>query len=277
MRTLRTILIILLVVIGAVYLFVTVEGKLMADTVPPVISFSSSEIQISVHDPDTALLAGVSAKDNRDGDLSSRILIGGISKLITENTAKVSYLVFDSSDNMASAERIVRYTDYSRPALSLQGSLIFPLGGAVSLDGKVMAEDVIDGDISGQIRVSAMDASAFQEGTYSITVSVTNSVGDTAEMLLPLVVTEKGLQDGEILLSDYLVHIPQGGKFNPMDYPSTAVDAAGRTVSWDKITCTNPVNTDVPGMYCVLYSAECGKLDLSAALAVVVEEGGQKE
>lgn len=47
------------------------------------------------------LLQGVTAWDNRDGDLTSEIMIDHISTLIGANTAKITYVVFDSSDRVA--------------------------------------------------------------------------------------------------------------------------------------------------------------------------------
>ena len=63
----------------------------------------------------TSFCAEVSAYDNQDGDLTSGIVIGGISKLISDNTAKITYMVFDSDNNMARMTRLVKYTDYKKP------------------------------------------------------------------------------------------------------------------------------------------------------------------
>ena len=52
------------------------------------------------------------------------IILGGISQLISEDTAKVTLLVFDSDNNMGMCTRYIRYRDYSRPHFEIISPLI---------------------------------------------------------------------------------------------------------------------------------------------------------
>ena len=85
--------------------------QVTVDVTPPVITCSSDSIDASVTAGDEALLQGVMASDDRDGDLTDQILIKGVSPSLTDSSAQVTYIVFDSANNMASVTRTVRYTD----------------------------------------------------------------------------------------------------------------------------------------------------------------------
>lgn len=134
-RTLKTILIICLVLVTAAFAAGQVYSRVVTDTVPPVITLDSDSITVSVEDGRDALLRGVTASDAKDGDLTGQIIVSGVSKLISNNTAKVSYMVFDKARNMASATRYVVYSDYHRPRFMLITPLVYSLGETVSITG----------------------------------------------------------------------------------------------------------------------------------------------
>lgn len=90
--------------------------RLTVDVTPPVITCSTDSIDVSVTAGEEALLQGVMASDDRDGDLTDQILIKGVSPSLTDSSAQVTYIVFDSANNMATVTRTVRYTDYEAPA-----------------------------------------------------------------------------------------------------------------------------------------------------------------
>ena len=111
MKTLKTVTIILFIL--AVLLFTGVSGyySFILDRVSPVISIPEGILDVRVNDGTEALLAGVTASDNRDGSLTDQIMIQGVSRLLSANTARVTYVVFDGAKNMGTATRTIRYTD----------------------------------------------------------------------------------------------------------------------------------------------------------------------
>lgn len=117
MRILKLALIALLAVTGILFCLTTANRFMSGFHIPPTITCPSDMLEVSVSDEEAALLADVTASDKQDGNLTDRILIQGVSKLITNDTAKVSYIVFDSDGNAASASRTVRYTDYEKPQI----------------------------------------------------------------------------------------------------------------------------------------------------------------
>ena len=78
------------------------------DRQPPVISVPSGEIVYEEGDSYDILLAGVSARDNRDGDVSSTVRIENILPSV-DGQAMVVYMAKDSRNNIAEVSRVVQY------------------------------------------------------------------------------------------------------------------------------------------------------------------------
>lgn len=269
MRTIKLILIILLVAVTALFGFTKVSEKLSGENEGPQFQCQEQLIEISVEDEESALLSGLTASDNQDGDLTDRIRIAGVSQLITEDTATVTYLVFDSDDNMAQLQRTVRYTDYHRPRISVTEPLVFNSDNTATLIEHLSAWDVIDGDISDQIRISNLWATEYAQ-VYSVTALVTNSMGDSSQVKLPVIVQDMLMERPEITLGRQLVYVEQGESFDPMDYlKSVTVD--GKSVSVSEVEVTHQVDTDTIGNYWVHYAYSQDGVQGIAILTVVVE------
>ena len=266
MRTLKTILIICLVLVTAAFAAGQVYSRVVTDTVPPVITLASDSITVSVEDGRDALLRGVTASDAKDGDLTGQIIVSGVSKLISNNTAKVSYMVFDKAGNMASATRYVVYSDYHRPRFMLITPLVYSLGETVSITGRLQAQDAVDGDITSSIRVLSSDIISSTEGVYNLTLQVINSLGDTAQVTLPVTIRAEADGDSAVKLRRYLVYVGLGDNFEPRNYIESV--SAG-SVSDARIDSN--VDTQSAGCYLVTYTVTSGGRSSSALMTVVVE------
>lgn len=254
MRLLRTITAALLAVTAVLYIGNGLYTRLSGRTEGPVIECPEEILEISIHDDPQVLLTGVTARDAQDGDLTDRVMVGGVSKLIGGDRAKVTCMVFDSHDHMASLVRQVRYTDYRRPRIALNEPLIFETDDQARLLSRVTVTDVLDGDLSAKARVSTLWATG-DEGVYSATILVTNSMGDTAMVDLPVFI---GREAGTIQLRQQVIYLAQGTAFEPM----TAVlsDHAG-------IRVQSELDLNTPGCYWVRFT----RGDELAILTVVVE------
>lgn len=268
MKILKIILAALLVVVSALYGLTSVSQKLSGSDVPPTIQCGSGLIEISVSDPEEVLLTGVTASDKQDGDLTGRILIQGVSKLITNDTAKVTYLVFDSDGNAASCSRMVRYTDYRKPVFALEQALNYTQNEDIELLDRLSATDVLDGDITSAIRVSTLCATSDPE-VSTVTVQVTNSMGDTALLDLPIVVYSGTAVRPEVRLTDYLVYLEQGDSFQADSYLRSVSTSAG-SGNVDKVEISGSVDTSEPGTYYVYYRYSHGTATGLTVLTVVV-------
>lgn len=269
MRIVKILLVLVLAVVAVFYTMNDFSKQHSAADVGPVITCSSQMLEISVSDGKQALLSGITATDEQDGDLSSRVLVSGISKLVSDNTAKVTYVVFDSDDNMATLTRNVRYTDYQLPRFVLDEALLYTEDEQISLLDRLQATDVIDGDITNSIRVSYTEATSDPE-VYTIQVQVTNSMGDTAWLTLPVIIQEGSGLRPVVKLSTYLVYLQQGDSFSAGDYLSGSTYGNDRLSSLNT-TISGQVDTETPGTYTVTYTSSYNGRTGCAILTVVVE------
>ena len=269
MRALKHTILILLAVLSAAYIATRVYQGASTRHDPPVISCPSGVLEVSAADDESVLLTGVTASDPQDGDLTDRIIVGGISKLISKDTAKVTLMVFDSDDNMGKLVRYIRYTDYHRPKFGITKPLVFSSTSEVSLLDRLSAEDVVDGDISTRIRVSTL-APTENSDIFDITIQVTNSMGDTAWLQLPVLVQETDPLRPIIDLNSYLIYQDVDSSFDAMSYVA-GLTVAGEAVDPAKVSVSSNVDTAVAGTYRVMYTYSAGSATGTAILTVVVQ------
>ena len=269
MKFTRIILVLVFLVVAAVYTIQGMTGRDAAADVPPVLSCDSELLSVSVHDGDSALLAGITATDAQDGDLTDRVLVCGVSRRIDGNTAKITYVVFDSDDNMATLTRQLRYTDYRLPRFSLEEPLIYGSGQSISLLDRLHAQDVVDGDITGAIRTT-YTADATAPGIHDLNVQVTNSMGDTAWLTLPVIILADPDDRVDVTLDTYLLYLQQGAGFSAREHLKGA-SFHGAAVSLENVSISGAVDTGTPGTYQVQYTGTYGSHTGTVILTVVVE------
>ena len=273
------------------------------DSTPPVITIDSEEIEVSVLSEESELFRGVSAVDERDGDVSADIVVEKISNITDERTAIITYAAFDRSGNVSKSTRRVRYTDYTEPRFGLTRALIFQKGASPDVLSYVTAEDQVDGDLSDKVKGTLVSdtSSLSYSGIHEIDFRVTNSMGDTVHLVLPVEVYDTGEYNATAALDQYLVYIQRDSDFQPetylkeltigsLDYslkgddPEIALYINGQRVGDDggaidpediiriDIDMKNEVNTGVPGVYSVTYTVTMNRYTGYTRLIVVVEE-----
>lgn len=269
MRIIKRILIVLLVLVAAGHIATTIYQNLSGRQVPPTLSCPSEILEVSAKDPESMLLAEITASDPQDGDLTDQIIIGGISKLVTKDTAIVTYLVFDSDDNMGTCTRRIRYTDYQRPQFQILAPLVYAPDEQIALLNRLSATDVVDGDLSEQIRVSTLAATDHSD-IYNITVQVTNSIGDTSWLQLPVVLQKTDPLAPVIQLNSYLAYVDIGSDFDPAAYVQS-VTLNQTPLDASHLSIEGKVDTSVADTYRVTYTYQSGSSIGMAILTVVVQ------
>ena len=193
-------------------------------------------------------LAGVSASDAEDGDLTGAISVEGNVDTDTPGSYKVVYTVTDSSGASATVTRTVTVDEPANTAPTFSGVSDSTISQGDSFDALagVSASDAEDGDITGSIKVSgSVDASTV--GTYTLTYSVTDSAGETVEATRTVTVANEapvfaGVDDTEV---------QQGGDFDPMAGVSASDAEDGDLTS--KIEVEGSVDTSTEGTYTLTY------------------------
>lgn len=276
MRNLQIILIVLFLVVSVAFAAVYVYDRAAIDRVAPQIVSDGVPLEVSVNATDRELCAGLTATDDRDGDITDRIIVHSISRLIGADTANVSYAVFDSASNYCTFTREVRYTDYRKPRFGITEPLIYRVSSTISLTDSLTASDVIDGDITDRIRISSSTLSNSESGEYPVTVQVTNSSGDTAVLKLIVQIQNTTTVYPVIRLSDYLIYLDRDAELTQDDLRGYITEAA-ESVTEDAlspadIAIDGEVDTATAGTYYVRYSYTNDRgLTSTVILTVIVE------
>lgn len=244
--------------LGALVCYRTM-ASLRADNTAPEIIVEDRLLEISALDPRETLLQGVTARDNRDGDVTDSLVVESVRLLDRDGTVTVTYAAFDSSRNVSKKTREVRYSDYESPRFSLKKPLLFG-SRSYELLSLITAQDMLDGDISNRIRATALEeVTSGYSGTYHVRFQVTNSLGDTVELLLPVEVYTSGTNEASMTLTEYLIYLEAGDQFNARNYLDELTvgrdtfTLRGALPETMELTITGKVETGVPGVYEINY------------------------
>ena len=102
------VLLILLASIGAFGYF-SHEYYQNLDTLGPSITIEEENIEVSVNDPEEVLLAGITAYDAKDGDVTDTLGIESMSEFTEGTTRTINVVAFDNDGHVAKESREITY------------------------------------------------------------------------------------------------------------------------------------------------------------------------
>lgn len=271
-RILKIAFVALFVVCTVLFAVFFIKEKAGTDNTYPVINVPADNIELSVKCTQGELLKGVTAYDEKDGDLTDRVIVESVSRFIEPGVSKVTYAVCDSNNHVTSRTVLLHYTDYTPPRIHMTRSLCFGLYDHVDVSSVISAEDAFDGDLKKELQLSSADYVTGTLGVFTINVSATNSRGDYINYDLPMYVESVEQNAPSIVLTEYVTYVRKGDSVDPMEYVGSVTDAYREDVS-DSLEIVSEVDTAQPGLYAVHYYAE-DKLERRAhvMLIVIVEE-----
>lgn len=255
------ILIICLLILDGYLLYAMV----ISDSEPPKVVCDSDRITVSVTASDDELLEGVTASDNRDGNVTDSVVIESISAFAGEERIIV-YAAVDKMGNVGRAQRVLEYTDYEAPRFGLEAPLRFCAGISPDLTQYITADSTLDGDLTGKVKYS-MDSmiDVSEAGTYEVEYSVADSTGTISYLPVTVELYDPIVERGTVELTDYLVYVEQGSDFDESDYfEDSSIDG--------DLDIDSDVDTDEEGIYTVDYTVTDGEYVGMSRLVVIVQE-----
>ena len=119
----------------------------------------------------------------------------------------------------------------------------------------------MDGDIRHRVKATLLDESMInEEGTHPVRFRVTNSLGDTEELVIGVEVYPAGKYNATLSLTDYIVYLPVGADFSAEAYLNKFT-MYGQTLSLRtgvgedlQLRITGVVDTGKAGVYPVSYT-----------------------
>lgn len=252
---------------------VVLFGK--TDDTTPQITSDREILEIPCGYTQEQLLEGLQAEDAKDGDLSSQIIAGSFSRFIEKGVCNLTYVVFDSSDNTASLTRKIKFTDYHSPRFTLSQPLIFEVeqGSYSEAMDRISAQDMLDGDLKEWITQTDTNVNYQKAGSYTMTVEVTNSFGDTSQAALPVHIVESENTGLKIQLSETILYIKQGETVDPKKYIARLSDTAGAVLDTGLVQIDSSVDSQTPGYYEIHYQATDDQGRFGETWLTVVVEG----
>lgn len=132
----------IMLIITIVLLIANVGIYLSQDRTAPAFLYTENNIVYREGTDESALLDGIRATDNRDGDVTERIVVDSIIPLLNDEEAKVFYVVSDLSGNVAKFSRIVRYkADSDKKQEGADGSILANAPVSTEDTGSKMPEE----------------------------------------------------------------------------------------------------------------------------------------
>lgn len=272
MRILRAVVSLAFVVTLAAFLFFYISNVSKADKTYPEIKIENEFIDVSLNADEKELMKGVTAFDEKDGDITDKIVIESVSKFMQKGVSLVTYSVCDADNHVATETRKINYKNYESPKFYMKESLVFSTTEHVVLTDYIGATDVIDGDISDSLIVTTDDYDSSKDGTYKIAVQAANSKGDTIYLNLPVVVKKDWTNNLHINLSDYLIYISQGKDIDFNKYVESTTNQANKKIK-SNMNIKTDFNKDKPGTYSVNYYANGSDGSTGHTILTVIVEG----
>lgn len=276
MRKVRIFSIIVFIMAIAMFGLYKNHEKRTIDTKAPEITMDEPKIKVSCKDGNDVLLKGITAEDDKDGDVTDSLLVESVSNFLKNKKRKVTVVAFDSANNASKSSRTIQYTDYHSPKFSLDEPLRFPTNTPDIL-GTLGVQDVLDGDLTEKIKMSSeYYVQADVAGDYPMIFSVSNSAGDVVKLPVTIQIYDpaKEAQSPKLILSEYMIYVKPGTEINPRDYlkevsmgnisyvksedgnfydPKPLQNQARTAIMQDEIEITQDADYNTPGVYEITY------------------------
>ena len=252
MIRLRRAICLIFVLACAVFVGFLIKEKMVEDHVPPVITCSDDELVLSVNEnQEEALMKGIKATDNRDGDLTKEVRISSISHFISGNERTVTYVVFDKSNQMGTLKRTVKYNDYTPPRIKMLHAPRCSAAEAANTDfvSYLSATDCLD------------------VCSVSFEITITDNENESIKQYPAL--------------SEYIVYTTVGNMIDPMCYV-VGLEQNGLITQYNEdpsvmesISVNSKVDYNEPGVYPVEFSYTGDGIPTAVTKMFVVVEGNE--
>ncbi|KAB2405576.1 MULTISPECIES: immunoglobulin-like domain-containing protein [Bacillus] len=254
---------------------VTVKQKVEPKDDVPVLTVPA-EATINIGDKFNPM-AGVSATDKEDGDITSKVTVTGSVDTSKPGTYELTYTVLDSKGHKVTTKQTVTVKQKVEPkddvpVLTVPAEATINIGDKFNPMAGVSATDKEDGDITSKVTVDG-SVNASKPGTYELTYTVLDSKGHTVIAKQTVTVKQKveTTNEAPVLTVPFTTTLRVGEEFDPMAGVSASDKEDGNLTN--KIKYKGNVDTSKPGKYIVEYWVVDSKgVNATATQSVIVKE-----
>ena len=212
----------------------------------PDITVPQEELTYVAGSDTSALLNGVTAVDDRDGDVTSTVTVESIIPNEDQTGASVIYVAKDSKNNVTKATRLISYAADAGQAAAQEAE-----AATQQADQEAAAAD--------QTAASGADAQTADDGAAQ---------NEAAIAALPA-------ESPRFYLTQYSVEVERGAELNRLGYVQDITDDKdSRDELYQGIQISGEVDTNTPGEYMLEYYVvdSDGNTSNTAQLKVTVKE-----
>lgn len=217
----------------------------------PEISVPQEEITYVAGTDTSALLNGVTAQDNRDGDVTDTVTIESIIPNADQTGASVIYVAKDSKNNVTKETRTILYsTDANQAAAQAAAE---QAAADQAAQEQAAAEQAAQGDAAGERAQTTDDGAAQNEAA----------------------IAALSAESPRFYLTQYSVELERGAELNELSYvQDISDDKDSRDELYQGIQISGEVDTNTPGEYTLEYHVvdSDGNNSNAAQLKVTVKE-----
>ncbi|MGX5568678.1 immunoglobulin-like domain-containing protein [Bacillus toyonensis] len=222
-------------------------------------------------------MAGVSATDKEDGDITSKVTVNGSVDTSKPGTYELTYTVLDSKGHKVTTKQTVTVKQKVEPkddvpVLTVPAEATINIGDKFNPMAGVSATDKEDGDITSKVTVDG-SVNASKPGTYELNYTVLDSKGHTVIAKQTVTVKQKveTTNEAPVLTVPFTTTLRVGEEFDPMAGVSASDKEDGNFTN--KIKYKGNVDTSKPGKYIVEYWVVDSKgVNATATQSVIVKE-----
>lgn len=196
----------------------------------PEISVPQEEITYVAGTDTSALLNGVTAQDNRDGDVTDTVTIESIIPNADQTGASVVYVAKDSKNNVTKETRTILYsTDANQAAAQAAAE---QAAADQAAQDQAAAEQAAQGDAAGESAQTTDDGAAQNEAA----------------------IAALSAESPRFYLTQYSVELERGAELNELSYvQDISDDEDSRDELYQGIQISGEVDTNTPGEYTLEY------------------------
>lgn len=196
----------------------------------PEISVPQEEITYVAGTDTSALLNGVTAQDNRDGDVTNTVTIESIIPNAEQTGASVVYVAKDSKNNVTKETRTILYsTDANQAAAQAAAE---QAAADQAAQDQAAAEQAAQGDAAGERAQTTDDGAAQNEAA----------------------IAALSAESPRFYLTQYSVELERGAELNELSYvQDISDDEDSRDELYQGIQISGEVDTNTPGEYTLEY------------------------
>ena len=196
----------------------------------PEISVPQEEITYVAGTDTSALLNGVTAQDDRDGDVTNTVTIESIIPNAEQTGASVVYVAKDSKNNVTKETRTILYsTDANQAAAQAAAE---QAAADQAAQDQAAAEQAAQGDAAGERAQTTDDGAAQNEAA----------------------IAALSAESPRFYLTQYSVELERGAELNELSYvQDISDDEDSRDELYQGIQISGEVDTNTPGEYTLEY------------------------